>query len=154
MRALLVALASAVILAGCGASDTDQVQTTLNQFAQAVATRNAKPICDRVLAPQLVARLEGVGLSCEYAIDHLSREVHLRFEPRADGGHLNVALASMASKYLREVCMLQFNRYWLAKRPGLKPTAGYPTDAGRFFADIQPVLKTDGTDERTVWRAK
>ena len=54
----------------------------------------------------------------------------MRFEPRADGCHLNVALASMAAKYLREVCMLQFNRYWAAQVPGLKPTAGYPTDAG------------------------
>jgi hypothetical protein len=91
---------------------------------------------------------------CEYAIDGLRREVHLRFEPRADGGHLNVALASMAAKYLREVCMAQFNRYWLAKVPGLKPTAGYPTDAGRFFADIKPTLAQDGTDERAVWRLR
>ena len=91
---------------------------------------------------------------CEYAIDHLSREVSLRFEPRADGGHLNVALASMAAKYLREVCMLQFNRYWTAKVPGLKPTAGYPTDAGRFFKGIKRRLKADGIAERLVWRAK
>jgi ribonuclease HII len=89
---------------------------------------------------------------CEYAIDGLRREVHLRFEPRADGNHLNVALASMAAKYLREVCMMQFNRHWLAKIPGLKPTAGYPTDAGRFFEEIRGVLATDGIDERTVWR--
>jgi len=60
----------------------------------------------------------------------------------------------MAAKYLREVCMLQFNRYWSAKVAGLKPTAGYPMDAGRFFADIQPCLALDGTDERMVWRAK
>jgi hypothetical protein len=91
---------------------------------------------------------------CEYVIEHLPREVHIRFEPRADGCHLNVALASMAAKYLREVCMLQFNRYWAAKVPGLKPTAGYPTDAGRFFADIKPRLAADGTDERTVWRVR
>jgi ribonuclease HII len=91
---------------------------------------------------------------CEYAIERLGREIHLRFEPRADGAHLAVALASMAAKYLREVCMMQFNRYWLAKVPGLKPTAGYPTDAGRFFADIRGVLAADGTDERTVWRAR
>ncbi|HKB04758.1 MAG TPA: hypothetical protein VKD90_21215 [Gemmataceae bacterium] len=91
---------------------------------------------------------------CEYAIDGLRREVYLRFEPRADGGHLNVALASMAAKYLREVCMMQFNRYWVAKVPGLKPTAGYPTDAGRFFDEIRAVLAEDGTDERTVWRAR
>jgi hypothetical protein len=96
---------------------------------------------------------EGPDL-CEYAIDHLPREVHLRFEPRADGCHLNVALASMAAKYLREVCMLQFNRYWTAKVPGLKPTAGYPTDAGRFFADIRKTLKAEGIDKRAVWRAK
>lgn len=91
---------------------------------------------------------------CEYAIDGLRRAVHLRFEPRADGGYLNVALASMAAKYLREVCMAQFNRYWVAKVPGLRPTAGYPTDAGRFFADIQPTLAKDGTDERAVWRER
>jgi hypothetical protein len=72
MRVLVVGavLALALSLAGCGASDSDQVQATLSQFAHAVANRNAKPICDRVLAPELVARLEGVGLSCEYAIDH------------------------------------------------------------------------------------
>jgi ribonuclease HII len=91
---------------------------------------------------------------CEYAIDGLSREVYVRFEPRADGAHLNVALASMAAKYLREVCMAQFNRYWVAKVPGLRPTAGYPTDAGRFFEEIRAVLAADGTDERTVWRAR
>lgn len=72
MRALVVVAASTLALAlgGCGANDADQVQATLNQFAHAVANRNAKPICDRVLAPELVARLEGVGLSCQYAIEH------------------------------------------------------------------------------------
>jgi hypothetical protein len=91
---------------------------------------------------------------CEYAIENLGREVYLRFEPRADGCHLNVALASMAAKYLREVCMRQFNRYWVARVPGLKPTAGYPTDATRFFDAIRAVLAADGTDERAVWRAR
>ena len=39
-----------------------------------------------------------------------------------------------------------------SKVPGLRPTAGYPTDAGRFFSDIRGVLAADGIDERTVWR--
>ena len=91
---------------------------------------------------------------CEYAIDNLDRDVQVRFEPRADGAHLNVALASMAAKYLREVCMIQFNRYWAAKVAGLRPTAGYPMDASRFFAEIQPCLTAEGTDRRTVWRTK
>jgi hypothetical protein len=73
MRVLVLVVATgmfALALTGCGGSESDQVHSTLNEFARSVATRNAKPICDRVLAPQLVARLEGVGLSCEYAIDH------------------------------------------------------------------------------------
>jgi hypothetical protein len=72
MRVLLAwaaTAAAAIALAGCGASDVDQVNTTLGQFAHAVATRNAAPICDHVLAPGLVARIENVGLSCEYAIE-------------------------------------------------------------------------------------
>ncbi|HEX3148336.1 MAG TPA: hypothetical protein VHR66_09655 [Gemmataceae bacterium] len=91
---------------------------------------------------------------CEYAIDNLDREVHIRFEPRADGNHLNVALASMAAKYLREVCMLQFNRYWTDMVANLKPTAGYPGDAGRFFDEIRPALVKNGIAEHSVWRAK
>jgi hypothetical protein len=58
------------------------------------------------------------------------------------------------AKYLREVCMAQFNRYWLGRVPGLKPTAGYPTDAARFFAAIRDTLLADGTADRLVWRAK
>jgi hypothetical protein len=91
---------------------------------------------------------------CEYEIEGLGREIHLRFEPRADGTHFNVALASMAAKYLREVCMMQFNRHWVARLPGLKPTAGYPGDASRFFEEIRGILATDGIDERTVWRER
>lgn len=94
------------------------------------------------------------ALCCEYVIDGLGREVHVRFEPRADGTHLNVALASMAAKYLREVCMRQFNRYWLGRVPGIMPTAGYPGDASRFFEEIRNVLKADGVAERAVWRVK
>mgnify|MGYP001206773163 CR=1 FL=1 len=68
MRALLAAVVAAIALAGCGSSDTDQVHTTLDTFVRAVATRDAKPICDQVLAPALIARLKGVGLSCQTAI--------------------------------------------------------------------------------------
>ena len=96
---------------------------------------------------------EGPDL-CEYIVYGLRREVHLRFEPRADGAHLNVALASMAAKYLREVCMMQFNNHWQAKVPGLKATAGYPVDAARFFKEIRPTMEADGIAERTVWRIK
>lgn len=91
---------------------------------------------------------------CEYIVYGLLREVHLRFEPRADGTHLNVALASMAAKYLRELCMIQFNAYWQAKLPGLESTAGYPVDAARFMAAIRPTMEREQIAADLVWRRK
>jgi ribonuclease HII len=82
------------------------------------------------------------------------REVHWSFEVEADSRHFCVALASMVSKYVREVMMRQFNRYWLEQVPGLKPTAGYPQDAARFIEEIRPAMQRLGIAERTVWRRK
>ena len=65
-----------------------------------------------------------------------------------------MALASMVSKYLREVLMLEFNRFWQTQVPGLKPTAGYPSDAGRFFKAIRPALQRLGITETAVWRKR
>jgi hypothetical protein len=91
---------------------------------------------------------------CHYQILGLEREIHLYFQPRADSAHMTVAIASMVSKYLREVCMLQFNRWWAQRIPGIKPTAGYPTDATRFMAVIRPKLKEFGLEESRIWRRK
>lgn len=91
---------------------------------------------------------------CEYIVYGLGREVRMRFEPKADGAHFGVALASMTAKFVREACMAQFNAYWTDRVPGLKPTAGYPVDAARFFAEIRPILDADGQDRQTVWRMK
>jgi ribonuclease HII len=89
-----------------------------------------------------------------YRVTGLGREVCLTIQPRADAEHFSVALASMVSKYLREVLMREFNRFWQTHVPGLKPTAGYPGDAARFFEVIRPVLPRLGLAEERVWRRK
>jgi hypothetical protein len=89
-----------------------------------------------------------------YRVLGLDRDVRLTFQPRADAEHFCVALASMVSKYLREALMAEFNRFWLGQVPGLKPTAGYPGDAARFFAAIRPALQQLGLGEDAVWRRK
>jgi hypothetical protein len=89
-----------------------------------------------------------------YRVLGLDRDVRLMFQPRADAEHFCVALASMVSKYLREALMAEFNRFWLGQVPGLKPTAGYPGDAARFFAAIRSVLPRLGLAEDAVWRRK
>ncbi|VTS00304.1 hypothetical protein, partial : Ribonuclease OS=Candidatus Kuenenia stuttgartiensis GN=kuste3499 PE=3 SV=1 [Gemmata massiliana] len=89
-----------------------------------------------------------------YRIEHLSRDISITFRPRADGDSVAVALASMLCKYLREVCMKQFNRFWATHVPGIAPTAGYPVDAKRFFAQIQPTMAKLGLTTDQVWRKK
>lgn len=89
-----------------------------------------------------------------YRLTGLAREVVVTFRPRADSGHACVAWASMACKYLREAFMREFNEFWLAQVPGLKPTAGYPGDATRFFSQVRPALERLGLSESCVWRRK
>ena len=93
-------------------------------------------------------------LGLDLGVLGLARDVRLTFEPRADAGHFGVALASMVSKYLREVLMRDFNRFWRRHVPDLKPTAGYPTDAKRFYDVIRPAMEQLGLAEDAVWRGR
>jgi hypothetical protein len=101
----------------------------------------------------VIAQRESMARST-YTVIGTGRDVRLTFQPRADAEHFCVALASMVSKYLREVLMLEFNRFWQEQVPGLKPTAGYPGDAARFLEAIRPALGRLGLAESAVWRRK
>lgn len=88
----------------------------------------------------------------EYHILNLGRDVTVTFTPKADANHFVVAYASLVAKCLREVCMRQFNRFWIGHVPGLKPTAGYPVDARRFYSAIVPAMGRLGIAPAAVWR--
>jgi len=77
----------------------------------------------------------------------------VRFEMKADS-RIPPALASIASKYLRELAMEAENAYWIARREGLRPTAGYPQDAKRFVAEIRDLIEADGLERRLYWRER
>ncbi|MBN2582072.1 MAG: hypothetical protein JXL80_03320 [Planctomycetes bacterium] len=66
----------------------------------------------------------------------------LEFREKADRTSLPVALASMYAKYVREVLMTQFNRYWSQRAGHVAPTAGYWQDYQRWQAEMQPHLAT------------
>ncbi len=89
-----------------------------------------------------------------YSVAGLGRAVRWTFQPRADAEHFSVALASMVSKYVRELLMGEFNRFWLAQVPGLRPTAGYPGDAQRFYDAIRPATERLGIPEAALWRRR
>ncbi|MFN8858130.1 MAG: hypothetical protein ACK50P_21350 [Planctomycetaceae bacterium] len=76
-----------------------------------------------------------------------------RFQTKAER-HLPTALASLLAKYLRELAMHQFNDWWQAELPGLKPTAGYPVDASRFRREIQSRQAELGIADEVLWRDK
>jgi len=66
---------------------------------------------------------------------HCSMKIH--FLAKGDDRQLPIALASMASKYLREIFMDIINSYFQKHCPGIIPTAGYYQDGKRFLDDLQ-----------------
>ena len=88
-----------------------------------------------------------------YQLGPPEHRAEIRFQA---GGEtfLPTALASLASKYLRELAMRAFNAYWRRKHPQLRPTAGYPADAERFCQEIEPVRKRLNISETQFWRVK
>ena len=79
--------------------------------------------------------------------------VQVTFRTRGEA-FLPTALASMMAKYLRELSMRAFNEFWCARLPGLRPTAGYPSDAPRFKRAIAPVQHELGIDDHLLWRIR
>lgn len=88
-----------------------------------------------------------------YCFKHLGRKVEMQFVAKGERV-LAAALASMTAKYLREISLRSFNRFWQAHVPGLKPTAGYPQDAKRFKAEILAVQQRLGIEDRVLWRSR
>ena len=65
-----------------------------------------------------------------------------------------VGLASMVSKYVRELTMYNWNLYWEDKIPGIKHTAGYPVDAKRFLDEIQQLASKNNLSMDQIWRSR
>jgi ribonuclease HII len=72
-----------------------------------------------------------------YHLTDSSRSMKIHFLQNGDQRQLPIALASMASKYLRELLMEMLNTYFQRHCPGITPTAGYYKDGCRFLADLE-----------------
>jgi hypothetical protein len=82
--------ALALVLAGCGDSgptDEEQVRTTLTAFSRATVAKDYQALCDRLLAPSLIADLKKIGLPCEIALQQGLGEVR---QPRLIVGAVTV----------------------------------------------------------------
>ncbi len=75
-----------------------------------------------------------------YFLRRGDRSMTVSFEVEAEVANMPVALASMISKYTRELLMHRFQSWFQQRAPHVRPTAGYATDARRFREEITPVL--------------
>jgi ribonuclease HII len=136
------------------------------EVCRPLEARAIRVICDkhggrnayhRLLAdhfPESLIEIYEEGAACSrYRFGPQERRVDVSFEVRAES-YLPTALASMTSKYLRELAMASLNAFWSARVPGLRRTAGYPQDARRFKTDIAAAQAELGIDDGMLWRAK
>jgi ribonuclease HII len=89
-----------------------------------------------------------------YEMTNGKQSMRLHFATEADSKFLPVSLASMASKWIRELLMDELNRYFADICPGIKPTAGYWQDGQRFIADLHKYPKGQTFDKNKLIRNK
>ncbi len=97
--------------------------------------------------------VEGNPLSA-YSIKNESHKMDVSFAVGADSKYFPTALASMFSKYIRELFIRLFNAFWLEKIDDIKPTAGYPEDARRFLSQIHDIKSKLNINDSILIRAK
>ncbi len=115
--------------------------------AYAEFLKNQLPMADiRVLE-------EGSTVSA-YEVKAVHKEMQVSFVEKGEDMCMAVALASMFSKYIRELFMRLENQYWLQFSPGLKPTAGYYSDAQRFLAQIADIKQREAIQDDILIRIK
>lgn len=156
------------LLASCGNKSSALSEVTLDLVADAI-TELSGPIlvrCDKhggrnKYGPLLQQRFpESLMLvrkesraESRYETGTAVDRTEFRFTAKGDR-HLPAALASMFSKYIREVAMRGFNTFWCDQLHELKPTAGYPLDARRFKQEITKVQSKLGISDQILWRAR
>ena len=82
------------------------------------------------------------------------KKMRLHFVVGADERFLPVSLASMVSKYLRELLVANINRYFAGFHTDLKPTAGYWKDGLRFIEDLKTNIPHVEYDDEQLVRCR
>lgn len=93
-------------------------------------------------------------LESRYELRVDGRVIKVTFTVGAESQHLPTALASMTAKYLRELWMERFNRFFHAVDENLRPTAGYVEDGRRFLVDAENAIAKCGLVERELVRSR
>jgi len=129
------------------------------EFTRIVVDRHGGRI--RYLAP-LQRMFDGAAIKIveesarrsSYLVRHRQRAAEIHFLADGESKSLPVALASMVSKYIRELLMELLNRWWAERVENLRPTAGYYVDGRRFLKDIGGTISAEGVDTSLLVRSR
>ncbi len=89
-----------------------------------------------------------------YLLNHRPHLCEVGFYVEGESRYFAIALASIISKYLREMCMLLFNGWWGERIGEERPTAGYYLDAMRFLERARPHFDRLGVRESELVRQR
>jgi hypothetical protein len=145
--------AFSILLEDCWRRAGDGLPTSIRGDKHGGRHYYAGPIAAALPDAEIEVKIESPALSL-YHLRGQGPRVDLSFEPRADSGDALVALASLVAKGVREHWMAMFNRFWVGRIPGLRPTAGYPLDAARFRAQIETTARDMDLSPDTWWRRR
>jgi ribonuclease HII len=111
--------------------------------------RGALAMCFPDAEIQILAETERVS---RYVMHRAGRTAVVSFETECERAHLPTALASMTAKFVRELFMARFNRWFHERLPTVKPTAGYSLDGRRWLDEAQPSLRAMGIEHECLVR--
>jgi hypothetical protein len=96
-----------------------------------------RPVLQRMFPDMELAILREDDTLSSYELAGGGKTLRIHFPVGAELRCLPVALASMLSKYVREVLNESMNRFFCRQCRDLRPTAGYWQDGQRFIRDLK-----------------
>ncbi|MHC4130368.1 MAG: ribonuclease H family protein [Planctomycetota bacterium] len=96
-----------------------------------------RKILQRMFPDMELKILQEKSSMSSYELQSGQKKMRLHFVVGADMKFLPVSLASMVSKFLRELLIENINSYFVHRCSDLKPTAGYWKDGLRFIKDLE-----------------
>jgi len=148
---VLFTATSTLIKQAYEACDDDEIQILVDrQGGRVHYRRNLQLMFDGM---ELRILLENPR-SSSYELVGAGKKMRIHFVVKADTFFLPVSLASMLSKYVRELLIDNINLYFRAFSGKLKPTAGYWKDGLRFISDLKEILPHVEYDSNQLIRSR
>lgn len=113
-----------------------------------------QPALQRIFETSRIKILQEDDNCSSYFVQDGPKAATISFQVEGESSSLPTALASMFSKYTRELFMELLNTWWARRVDGLKPTAGYYADGRRFILAVEKAAAELGIDRAMLVRER